>query len=109
MLEGEEPMKKHNAEIVLRALLMGIPITNKDKQVFKYTETNNGMNLCVRMWSHSPDPGSKDYSAEEFWLSAGMSFNAFIKMCEEIPENEIVHIAGNIGLNEAKWAEKRKK
>lgn len=82
--------KKHNSEIILRGLLSGFRL---DHDGFTWLLDEN-YDLCVL---------SKEIrTGREVLLKVDISLGGFIRMCQQVSEEELVDFSMNIVLNEVK-------
>lgn len=77
-------MKKHNALIVLSALLEGMSI-----------KTDSIYNICMS------EDNYLCYKIESQLFQADWDFNGFIKFCERMSEEEIVCLAASVALKKS--------
>lgn len=87
-------MKKHNAETVLKALLMGLTI-NVGKENFVLDDE---MHMCCERTSTNLTTKEK----RQVWVRVNFgdtSLAEFIKWAAKIDESDMMAIYANIGLN----------
>lgn len=85
--------QKHPALIVLRSLMIGVPVTIEG---YEYWMDPESRQVVIRRESINTKTGE----TKDVFICPDMSVGAFIKMCEKIPENDVIEIVGNIVLNE---------
>jgi hypothetical protein len=86
--------------IILKALLKGARIKDKDGYIYTIVEDTKYRRLCVIGTQHlSTDP---ENVTKEVLLGSDMSIDAFLNWCDEIPEEDIIKLVANMALNNDK-------
>lgn len=86
-------MKKSKAEIVLRALQIGMQVELPDG-VYKIVDGET----CIQSRKFLMSSGI-GWESHEHWLYTELSLDHFIKLCNDINETDLFLIGANIALN----------
>lgn len=101
-MSGEvEVKRRHPVMIVLQSLLDGLPVEMEGEE---YWLDDNGR-LVIRRESINTETQEK----KDVYLIIDASVGAFIKLCERLPEADVITIAGNNVLNKVRRGELRRR
>jgi len=91
--------RKHPALIVLQSLLDGIPVEIEGESYW--------LDEKKRLVVEREAIDLKTQKSREVFLLVDMSIGAFLNMCERLSDEDIITIAGNNLLNQARRGELR--
>lgn len=101
-MSGEvEVKRRHPVMIVLQSLLDGLPVEMEGEE---YWLDDNGR-LVIKRESINTETREK----KDVFLIVDVSVGAFIKLCEKLPEADVITVAGNNVLNKIRRGELRKR